>query len=62
MTVKEALDVLKCYGCVAIERLIPSGVLTETLYYGDDEKVPEFLLSETVYYIDTADDVEIVIK
>ena len=62
MTVKEALDVLKCYGCVAIERLSSSGILTETLYYGDDKKVPEFLLSETVYYIDTADDVEIVIK
>lgn len=61
MTVKEALDVFICYGCVAIERHNSDGVTTETLYYGDDKKVPEFLLSEKVYYIDPVD-IEIVIE
>lgn len=64
MTVKEALDVLICYGCVAIERHNSDGVTTETLYYGDNKKVPEFLLSGTVHYIDLADcvHIEMVIK
>ena len=64
MTVKEALDVLICYGWVSIERLNSDGVTTEPLYYGEDEKVPEFLLSRTVHYIDPADcvHIEIIIK